>query len=132
MVGDQAMLRVIAGLGYRRGCAAEALTQVVRDASAQAGCAVHALAAPAFKADEPGLREAADALALPLILVPRGALHGAQGRCLTRSETVRAATGLASVAEACALAAAGEQSRLILPRIAHAGATCALAEDVSS
>jgi cobalt-precorrin 5A hydrolase len=64
--------------------------------------------------------------------VTRAALRGAQGRCLTRSDIAREATGFASVAEACALAAAGDAGRLILPRIANARATCALAEDSSS
>jgi cobalt-precorrin 5A hydrolase len=43
------------------------------------------------------------------------------------SAVARRHTGLASVAEAAALAAAGPDSRLLLPRISGARATCALA-----
>ena len=125
------MSRVIAGLGCRRDCPAADILLVVRDASALAQRAVDALAVPAFKADEPGVVEAARALALPLIPVDRLALQGAQGRCLTRSDVAQHATGFASVAEGCALAAAGDGARLLLPRIAGPRATCALAEAVS-
>ncbi len=126
------MSRVIAGLGFRRDCPGADLVGVVGDASARAGRAVDALAVPDFRADEPGVRDAAHALALPMIRVSRDALAGAQGRCLTRSEVARRASGFASVAEACALAAAGAGGRLLLPRIAGPRATCALAEDDSA
>jgi cobalt-precorrin 5A hydrolase len=130
MGGGKTMSRVIAGLGFRRDIAAADLLAMVAQAAAQAGRRVDALAVPDFKAGE-AAHEAARALAVPLILVERAALLGAQGRCLTRSETARQATGLASVAEACALAAAGERGQLLLARIAGARATCALAEEFS-
>ena len=125
------MSRVIAGLGFRRDSPAEFFVAVIRDAGAQSGRRVDALAVPEFKADEAGVQAAARTLALPLIRVARAALKGAQGRCQTRSDAARAATGFASVAEAAALAAAGADSRLLLPRIANARATCALAEEAS-
>lgn len=125
------MTRVIAGLGFRRDCPADDLIAVVHRAATQRGRQVDALAVPDFKADEVGVQDAARTLALPLIRIARAALHGAQGRCLTRSEIAREASGFASVAEACALAAVGDAGRLILPRIANARATCALAEDAS-
>ena len=46
---------------------------------------------------------------------------------VTRSARIEALRGVGSLAEAAALAAAGPQGRLVLPRIASAGATCALA-----
>ena len=121
-------MTVFAGLGFRRGCPGADILAVVRDAGSRAGRAVDALAVPDFKADEAGIQDAALALALPVVRVPREALRGQQGRCLTRSEVARQATGLASVAEAAALAAAGAAGSLILPRITGARATCALAE----
>ncbi len=122
------MMRVVAGLGFRKDTPADALLAVIRDASARAGRRVDALAVPDFKADDAGVQNAARALALPLIRVARDALKGEQGRCLTRSEAARRATGFACVAEAAALAAAGVGGRLLLPRIATDRATCALAE----
>ena len=49
------------------------------------------------------------------------------GRCVTHSERSMAATGVPCVAEAAALAAAGPDGMLLLPRVAFARVTCALA-----
>jgi cobalt-precorrin 5A hydrolase len=128
MGGAQAMSRVIAGLGFRRDVGADAILAVLREAGARCGRSIDALAVPDFKADEPGMLDAAGRLGLPVIRVGRAALRGEQGRCLTRSDAALAATGLASVAEAAALAAAGADCRLLLARISLPRATCALAE----
>ncbi len=124
----EAMCRVIAGLGFRKHIAAGEIVAVVCEAGARAERHVDALAVPDFKADEPGVRDAAMQLGLPVIRVARDALMGEQGRCLTRSDAARNSVGLASVAEAAALAAAGAGGRVVLARIAGARATCALAE----
>jgi cobalt-precorrin 5A hydrolase len=116
----------VAGLGCRRDCPAGEIADLVAAAVARAG-AVTALAAPDFKRGEAGLLQAAAMLGLPLLWVDAAALARAQSRCATRSARVQAATGQASIAEACALAAAGEGARLTLPRIAGARATCAVA-----
>lgn len=118
---------IVAGVGCRRDCPAEDIVALVRRATASAGCAVSALAAPDFRSDERGVQSAAATLGLPLTLVDRDALAAAQSRCVTRSMRVEHATGLASVAEAAALSAAGPASVLLMPRIAGARATCALA-----
>ncbi len=122
------MSRVIAGLGFRKDTLLADILSIVEVARAQCGRAIDALAVPDFKSADEGINQAASTLALPLILISREALKGEQGRCLTRSEVARRATGHASVAEAAALAAAGDGGRLLLPRIAHARVTCALAE----
>jgi cobalt-precorrin 5A hydrolase len=128
MGSGQAMTaRVFAGIGCRRDCAADDILAVVR----AAGRAVDALAAPAFKAGEAGLHAAADALGVPLIFVEPAALAAVQPLCVTRSAPAERATGVASVAEGCALAAAGPGGRLVLARITGARATCALAEAVA-
>jgi cobalt-precorrin 5A hydrolase len=125
------MSRIVAGLGFRRDCPADDLLGIVREAGARVGRPIDILAVPDFKADEAGVQAAAQTLSLPLIRVGRAALQGAQESCPTRSAAARQATGLASVAEGCALAAAGADGRLLLARIANARATCALAEDFS-
>lgn len=122
------MSRVIAGVGCRRDCSANDIAAAVRLACDTAGRTAGTLAAPAFKCREPGLRQAAAGLGLSLFLVEADALEAAQPRCPTVSEAARRATGIGSVAEGCALAAAGIDGRLILPRVSHGGATCALAE----
>ncbi|WP_274424612.1 cobalamin biosynthesis protein [Chelativorans sp. YIM 93263] len=90
---------------------------------------LEALATSEAKALEPAIIEAAKALGLPLIAVAQADLQRASDRCLTRSEASLAATGIASLSEAAALAAAGERSRLLGPRIAEGNVTCAIAQN---
>ncbi len=121
---------IVAGIGCRRDCPAAHIVAAVREAERRAGCAANALAAPAFKRAEAGLAEAARLLGVPLLWVSDADLARAQPDCVTRSATALRATGFASVAEAAALA--GSRT-LLLPRIVHGAATCALsmvAEDV--
>lgn len=118
---------IVAGVGCRRACAAEDILAVIRRAATLAGHHPHAVAAPAFKQAERGLRAACDALGLPLLLVTEQDLRGVQARCRTPSAAALRHAGVASVAEGAALAAAGPTARLILPRIQDARATCALA-----
>ena len=51
-------------------------------------------------------------------------MEAAQPHCPTRSQAAQTATGLASIAEAAALAC----GPLIQPRVTHGAATCALAD----
>ncbi len=118
---------ISAGIGCRRGCPATEIISVLREAEHQAGVLAEILAAPAFKLTEPGLSEAAHILGLPLIFIENPELGAAQPSCFTRSGTVLAQTGLSSVAEASALVASGRSARLLVPRITHPRATCAIA-----
>jgi len=93
------------------------------------GMKIDALATSAMKACEPAIAAAAEALGIPLVTVQEPDLQRAAGRCLTRSAASLAATGIPSLAEAAALAAAGEASRLLGPRIATGNVTCAIAQD---
>ena len=111
---------IVAGIGCRRGCPAEAIVALVH----QAGGA-DALAAPDWKRDEAGLIEAAELLGLPLLFADAAALASVQPLCPTRSVVAARVTGVASVAEAAALVGGG---RLVLARIGAGWATCALAE----
>jgi len=117
---------IVAGIGCRTGVAAEAILALLREAAAAGP--PDALAVPAFRQDEPGIATASAALGLPILWVDRAALKGEQGRCVTRSARAEAEVGLACVAEAAALSAAGLGSRLLMPRIAGRGVTCAIAE----
>lgn len=123
---------MVAGLGCRRGAAREDVLAAIAHALSVAGrdgAALARLATSAAKADEPGLRGAAATLGLELLALPEAALHAAAPCCLTRSARALEATGLPSLAEAAALAGAGEGARLLGPRVAAGRAvTCALAE----
>ncbi len=109
---------IVAGIGCRRACPAEAIVTLVR----QAGGADR-LAAPAWKREETGLVEAARRLGVELEWVEDAALAAVQALCPTRSAAVARVTGHASVAEAAALAGGG---RLVLARFGHGWATCAV------
>ncbi len=124
--------RVIAGIGCRRNCSTEDVLFVVARASTKTGMLVNILAAPTFKSDEAGLHEAARQLGIPLVLIDAAALLAAQEHCVTSSPRAQQVIGVASVAEGCALAAAGAGGRLLLARIASRTATCALAAEAQA
>jgi cobalt-precorrin 5A hydrolase len=99
-------------------------------ALAKAGLAAEQLdviAASATKVGEPGVAAAAIARGVPLVLVSQSDLMAARAGTVTHSERVIALTGVPSLAECAALAAAGAGARLVLPRLAVGPATCALA-----
>jgi len=116
---------IVAGLGFRRGCPAADIVQLVRMAQDRAGCTVGLLAAPDWKRGEAGLHDAASRLGLPVTFIAPAALAAVQPLCPTRSAVAERETGVASVAEGAALAASG--GRLLLARITNSGVTCALA-----
>jgi cobalt-precorrin 5A hydrolase len=128
MGGDQAV--IVAGIGFSSGASAAEIAALVRRAEEAAGRKAEFLAAPDFKGDAGALHEAAQALRLPLRLLDRAMLAAAQARCSTHSSVAEKKVGLASVAEACALVAAGESSHLLVARLAQGNVTCAIAGDL--
>jgi cobalt-precorrin 5A hydrolase len=124
------MAGVIAiGIGCRKACAAQPIVALVRRALADCGSLDSAprLFTLADKAGEPGLAAAAATLGFELTYLPRDALAAVSQRVLTRSAAAQRRFGLDSIAEAAALAGAGPDARLLGPRIAGEGATCAVA-----
>lgn len=119
VVTTKPMIRV-AGFGMRAGAGPDSL----RAALTMAGDGnLTALATIAERAA--GLQPLADALALPLRIVP------VQGVVTpTQSTRVQARFGTGSVAEAAALAGAGKGARLVVLRVSSGDgmATCAVAE----
>ena len=118
---------IIAGVGFRAGATSADILEILRRAEDESGCEIQLLAAPEFKASQAALLETLAMLGLPLIAIDQLQLQRAQVRCPTQSRVAMAAVGSSSVAEGCALAALDEGARLVLPRIANARATCALA-----
>ena len=117
------------GVGCRAGVAGEAIAALARRALADAGAPKGELRVFTLdaKADEPGLAEAARLLGAKLTPLPLEALQAQAGRVVTPSAPARARFGAPNIAEAAALAGAGEGGRLIGPRLAADGATCAVA-----
>jgi cobalt-precorrin 5A hydrolase len=121
---------IIAGIGCRKGVSAAAIAGAILAALARAGLGRRALgmiAVPEAKANEPGIAAAASELGVPLVLVSSARLAANAARTRTRSKRVAALVGVPCVCEAAALAAGGQEARLLLPRLVVGQATCALA-----
>jgi cobalt-precorrin 5A hydrolase len=125
---DQAM--IVAGIGCRRGTAAPEIEAAIRTALARAGISparLNAIATSAAKQSEAGIAAAAAKLGVTMLLLADAELKAAGDRVATRSDRVLAVTGVPSLAEAAALAAAGPAARLLTARLVVGAATCALA-----
>jgi cobalt-precorrin 5A hydrolase len=122
---------IVAGIGCRKGVSAAEVEAAIETAFLHtpiAGQKLGLIAAPTGKGPEAGIRGAAEARGLRLMLISQSALEAASPRTLTRSAKSMAAMNVHSVAEAAALAAAGPNARLLAPRVAVGPVTCALAE----
>lgn len=122
------------GVGCGKICGSAAIVALVRRALRE--CAGVEGAPRLFtlkdKAGEPAVRAAAAELGFELQGLPREALAAAAPRLRTRSAAVERRFGVASIAEAAALAGGGPNARLLAPRLAADGATCAVAVDFDS
>jgi cobalt-precorrin 5A hydrolase len=121
---------MVAGIGCRAGTSAPeieaAITAALKDV-ARADARLDLIATVDGKAQEAGIADAARARGVRLVIVPQRELESVAAQTVTHSPRVLALTGLPSVAEAAALAAAGPNARLLAPRIAVGPATCAIA-----
>jgi cobalt-precorrin 5A hydrolase len=122
---------IVAGIGCRRGASAAAVETAIMAALAARGLGTDRLAAVATsnsKGKEPGIKAAAAALGVPFVTVAQGELEAAGHGIATKSQRVLALTGVGSVAEAAALAAAGSGAQLVAQRVIVGAVTCALAQ----
>lgn len=125
---------IVAGLGCRRDCPADALhdllLSVLADQDVQAAD-LSALASSANKTDERAIRELGERLGLPVFYLAAEQLAAYQAGLSDSSDLVRQVSGSAGVAEACALAqaqiASGAPARLLVGKRKNAQATVALA-----
>jgi cobalt-precorrin 5A hydrolase / precorrin-3B C17-methyltransferase len=118
------------GIGCERFCPAEEIAALARDSLAAAGLspgAVAAIVSVDLKADEPGIQALAQALGVPARFFPAARLVVETERLTVRSAAAFRATGCWGVAEGAALAAAGPDGALVVPRRQSRGATCAVA-----
>jgi cobalt-precorrin 5A hydrolase len=130
MAAREAMSRLVAiGIGCRAGVAGEAIAALARRALSEAGAPQGArrMFTLAAKSGEPGLIEAARLIGAPLTSLPLEALQAQAGRIFTPSAAAQSRFGAPNIAEAAALAGAGEGGRLLVPRMAADGVTCAVA-----
>ena len=121
---------VMLGVGCARGCPADELIDLVMRELARADINAAAIAgvfSVDLKADEPALQALAAMLSVPLRVFERETLAAQAPRLQSPSEAVQEEIGIPGVAEAAALAAAGDSGVLIHPKAKSAQATLALA-----
>jgi cobalamin biosynthesis protein CbiG len=119
---------LVVGVGCSSGASASDILQAVERALQQGQLAKSSLAVMATidrRAEEPGLREAAEALEVPLKAYPAEVLAEVAG-LPTPSEVVRASVGTPGVCEPAALLASGA-STLLVPKVKTRCATAAIA-----
>jgi cobalt-precorrin 5A hydrolase/precorrin-3B C17-methyltransferase len=122
--------RLTLGLGCARDCDPAEMAALVGEVLAEAGVApeaVHSVNTITLKADEPAIIAMARDLGVPLRLFAAEALEALTPRLANPSEVVFAEVGTHGVAEAAALAQAGEAAKLLIAKRKTANATCALA-----
>jgi cobalt-precorrin 5A hydrolase/precorrin-3B C17-methyltransferase len=118
------------GIGCERGADPGELRALVEASLADAGLAPGAVAGVFsldLKMDEPAIHEVAAALGVPARFFAADRLEAETPRLANPSEAVFREVGCHGVAEAAALAAAGPDGRLTLPKRRSAHATCAIA-----
>ena len=118
------------GIGSERGIAAGELEALIRDTLRSRDLSPHAVACLVtldLKEDEAAMHEVAETLGVPLRFFPAETLAAEAPRLKTPSAAVERAVGIAGVAEAAALAAAGTGGQLVVPKVKSARATCAIA-----
>ncbi len=122
-------MRLILGLGCRRGCSVDELVELAQAVLNEAGCEVDQLAALATldtRLEEPGLQELARLWRLPLRGFPADHLATRTGTTAASAVALQH-TGSPSIAEAAALLATGADARLLVSKRKSAAATAALA-----
>ncbi|MEM6465041.1 MAG: cobalamin biosynthesis protein [Pseudomonadota bacterium] len=118
------------GVGCARGCGGDELIGLVGRALAQDGLSAEDLTgiwSVDVKADEAAVHELGAHLNLPVRFFSAEQLETLTPRLANPSDVVFREVGCHGVAEAAALAAAGDQASLVLEKTKSANATCAVA-----
>ncbi|MGE5517686.1 MAG: precorrin-3B C(17)-methyltransferase [Bacteroidota bacterium] len=118
------------GVGCDRGCPPEELAALVRDtleAEALAPGAIACVASIDLKMDEPAVHELAKSLGVPVRFFTAAELAEQAPRLQNPSEVVLKETGCPGVSEGAALAAAGADAALVVPKLKTKRATVAIA-----
>ena len=118
------------GLGCERGCAPKELILLAKRVLVAGGLAPEAVACVAsldLKADEPAVSAVAAWLGVPLRLFDAATLERETPRLTAPSDVVFRAVGCHGVAEAAALACAGAEGTLAMPKARSERGTCAIA-----
>ena len=123
-------MRVAIGIGCRKACTADEIIELVHSALEKAELTiseVSVLATAWVKEGAENVMHAAEAMDLPLLIIPKEKCEAVADLAQTISAKVVSLHAIPSVAETAALATAGKNPKLLLPRINSASATCAIA-----
>lgn len=118
------------GIGGASAATADALVALVDDTLARHGVDRRRIACVATidrKADAPAVHALAQALGVPARFFSAARLNEEAPRLLNPSDDVLRTIGCPGVAEGAALAAAGPDAVLIVPKTRGTGVTCAIA-----
>lgn len=118
---------IVIGIGSQSTATVEDVDAMITDAEAEAGIACSCVATLARGAADVVVVQAAARRGYQMRLLSKTDLVARSADCVTRSQASLDAHGVHSVAEAAALAAAGQGSRLILLRLQHQRVTAAVA-----
>ncbi len=119
------------GLGCARGCDPDEMWDLVQDTLSKAALAPEGISCVGsldLKADEPAMIEVAKRLQVPFHVFSATELDALSDRLENPSDVVFQEVGCHGVSEAAALALAGAQANLIVPKTKTANATCAIAQ----
>jgi cobalt-precorrin 5A hydrolase len=124
------MKRIAIGVGCRKDCYVAEIIELVHVVLEKSNLTISDIGVMAtgwMKEDAEVIIHAAEALDLPLMIIPKEKCDAMSGLAETKSEKVIELFAIPSVAEVAALAAVGKNARLICPRISSALASCAVA-----
>ena len=128
--GPDPTARLVLGLGCERNTQPEEVIALAEQAIAHAGagkCDVAFVASLDARADEPAIHAAGRHFSVPVRFFDAATLEAEATRLQNPSEVVFAYTGCHGVAEGAALAGAGRDAVLLVPKIRSARATAAIA-----
>ncbi len=123
------------GIGADRGVTLGELATLVQETLRTHGISAQDIACIASldsKRDDLAFHDLARTLGVPTRFLDASTLRAETPRLQNPSARVEALTGVAGIAEAAALAAAGRDSVLVVPKTKSARATCAIARPAAS
>lgn len=123
-------MRMAIGIGCRKDCSADEIIELVHKALEQSGVTIseiNLMATAWMKEGAEPVMHAAEALDLPLVVIPQARCDEVANLAQTVSQKVVELFAVPSVAEVAALAAAGKNPELVCRRVSSPTATCAIA-----
>ena len=122
--------RIAIGIGCRKDCYVSEIIELVHVALNKCDITitdVSVMATPWSKDEAEAVMHAADALDIPLLIIPKEKCDEISGLAETKGEKVVELFAIPADCEVAALAAVGKNAKLICPRITSPTASCAVA-----